>query len=77
MTTLHRGGQPEERGVRVGDVALTGDTTLGSLRASLQAQFQLPNGFRLRKRRVPIHPGQDHHAALDFFRGPGDALVVD
>ena len=56
---------------------LAGDVTLGSLRASLQSQFQLASGFRLRKRRIPLHRGQDHHPALDFFRGPGDALVVD
>jgi hypothetical protein len=31
----------------------------------------------MRKRRVPIHPTQDHHAALDFFKSAGDALVVD
>ena len=82
LIPVYRGGQPEEEGVaggsqRVGDVALTAEVTLGSLRASLQSQFQLPAGFRMRKRRIPIHPGQDHLAALEFFRGPGDALVVD
>ena len=77
LVPVFRGGQPEEGATRVGDVALTSDTTVGSLRAALQSQFQLPAGFQLRKRRVPIHPTQDHHAALDFFSDRSSAIVVD
>ena len=77
LVPVYRGGQPEEGGARVGDVALTRDTTVGALRSSLRAQFTLPAGFRLRRRRVPIAAGEDHRAALDFFRGAGDAVVVD
>ena len=101
LVPVYRGGVPEEGGVKVGDVALAPDTTVGSLRATLQDQFQLhPGGFRLCRCRlmgpeasshgrrggargnskapapVPIHPGQDHHAAVDFFNGPADALVI-
>ena len=77
VVPVYLGGQPEEGGARVGDVALTSATTVGSLRASLRARFRLGTGFRLRRRRTVVEEGRDREPALAFFRGYEDAVVVE
>ena len=77
VVPVYLGGQPEEGGARVGDVALTSATTVGSLRASLRARFRLGTGFRLRRRRTVVEEGRDREPALAFFRGYEDAMVVE
>lgn len=77
VVPVYLGGQPEEGGARVGDVALTSATTVGSLRASLLARFRLGTGFRLRRRRTVVEEGRDREPALAFFRGYEDAVVVE
>ena len=77
VVPVYLGGQPEEGGARVGDVALTTATTVGSLRASLRAKFRLAPGFRLKRRRTVVDEGRDREPALAFFRGYEDAVVVE
>lgn len=77
VVPVYLGGLPEEGGARVGDVALTTATTVGSLRASLRAKFRLGAGFRLKRRRTVVDEGRDREPALAFFRGYEDAAVVE
>ena len=76
VVPVYLGGQPDEGGARVGDVALTTATTVGSLRASLRAKFRLGAGFRLKRRRTVVDEDRDREPALAFFRGYEDAVVV-
>jgi len=51
--------------------------TLGDLRSSIKDKFSLPPSFKLKRRKIPIRPAQDHHLASDFLKSNDDFLVVD
>lgn len=70
-------GSSDERN-RLGEVLIGPDTTIGELRRVVQARYNLPATYKMKKRNVPIHTGQDHHPAYDFFTSEAeDHIVVD
>ena len=61
----------------LGNVELVPTATLGDLRTSIKDKFSLPPSFKLKRRKIPIRPAQDHHLASDFLKNQDDFLVVD
>ena len=61
----------------LGNVELVPTATLGDLRSSIKDKFSLPPSFKLKRRKIPIRPAQDHHLASDFLKSNDDFLVVD
>ncbi|UPQ98315.1 hypothetical protein HOP50_02g16150 [Chloropicon primus] len=61
----------------LGNVELVPTVTLGDLRGSIKDKFSLPPSFKLKRRKIPIRPAQDHHLATDFLKSNDDFLVVD
>ena len=61
----------------LGNVELVPSATLGDLRNSIKDKFSLPPSFKLKRRKIPIRPAQDHHLATDFLKSNDDFLVVD
>ena len=63
---------------RLGEVLIGPETSVGELRRVVQARYSLQPGFRLRRRNVPIHPGQDHYPADEFFSdATEDHIIVE
>ncbi len=61
----------------LGNVELVPTATLGDLRGSIKDKFSLPPSFKLKRKKIPIRPAQDHHLASDFLKSSDDFLVVD
>ena len=79
LVPVYRGGTREEGGVRVGDVALTRDVTVGSLRETLAERFGGGDAraFAMRRNGAVVDASHDTRAAADVFGGYEDAVVVD
>ena len=52
------------------------DMQVGELRRVVQVRYNLPASFKLKKCNVPIHAGQDHHPAYDFFIDVAEDHVI-
>mmetsp|Transcript_18207 Transcript_18207/g.61881 ORF Transcript_18207/g.61881 Transcript_18207/m.61881 type:complete len:822 (+) Transcript_18207:503-2968(+) len=69
-------GSADEQTI-LGSVNAYPNLSVGDLRALLQVRFRLPKGFRLKKKKVPLHTSQDRHLVSDFFKDAEDYIVLE